>query len=86
VTFEHVALSSEEDATKQSPQRNRGGLFAIFATTQSDEPPPPSEDARGMGIRSGSSFQIFGSRKRGQSGQGAELKSMGGGAIPALVV
>ena len=39
---------------------------------------PLSPDARGMGIKSGSNFQLFGGRKRGQSGQGAELRSMGG--------
>jgi hypothetical protein len=78
--FEEVGLTDEK------PKKR--GLFARFGDEDKAVPPSPTQ-AEARPSSSHHSWLGFGGRKRGQSGQGAELGSMpgptGGNAVAATV-
>jgi hypothetical protein len=84
--FEDVGLNDEPaKQTPPPPPQKKKGLFARFGDNHGGSDSASSQEERSGG--SGSSHLHFGfsGRKRGQSGQGAELKSMERGNAQKVV-
>jgi len=85
--FEDVKL----DENKQPAAARKRSIFARFSDSREATPVPESQTST-MGIKASHSFQLFTGRRRGQSGQEAELASMprvmhsGTGTTPVVMV
>lgn len=73
--FERPISTTEEDfedvgLNDEPPKQKKKGFFARFGDSSENLSKPESRPASGLG------FHLVGGRKRGQSGQGAELSPM----------
>ncbi|KAL1644761.1 hypothetical protein SLS58_004226 [Diplodia intermedia] len=68
--FEDVGLNDEPRLNEEPPKQKKKGFFARFGDSSENLAKPDARPSSGLG------FHLVGGRKRGQSGQGAELSPM----------
>ncbi|KAL0261031.1 hypothetical protein SLS55_004723 [Diplodia seriata] len=68
--FEDVGLNDEPRLNEEPPKQKKKGFFARFGDSSENLAKPDTRPSSGLG------FHLVGGRKRGQSGQGAELSPM----------